>query len=196
LKAPGTVQPALQSAAAHTDLAHIDLKAPAAVQPSLQSAAAHTDLAHLDMKATLNAVQLNAPRPQPKPSMQLAEYEPPELQLAAPRSHESNSRRHKGVYSSGAVGGDPLPTGSLDWTIQIGAFDDAASARAELSAYAGRSMDVLGQVARIVAPFQSNEGHTLYRARFGPFGERDARQVCQLLTVRGETCFAALASSD
>jgi D-alanyl-D-alanine carboxypeptidase len=88
----------------------------------------------------------------------------------------------------------PLSTalGKDDWTIQIGAFDDAAAAKAELAAYAGRSMDVLGQVARIVAPIQSAEGHVLYRARFGPFVEHQAREVCQLLTVRGETCFAAL----
>ncbi|HEX3672998.1 MAG TPA: SPOR domain-containing protein [Rhizomicrobium sp.] len=82
-------------------------------------------------------------------------------------------------------------TGIRDWTIQIGAFADAASAKAQLASYAEHSMDVLGQAQRIVAPFQSVDGHTLYRARFGPFVEAEARAVCQRLTERGQTCFAA-----
>lgn len=81
-----------------------------------------------------------------------------------------------------------------DWTVQIGAFGDPALAKAELATYAQRSEDVLGQSARIVAPFQSAEGHVLYRARFGPFAESRAREVCKVLTERGQTCFAALAS--
>lgn len=80
------------------------------------------------------------------------------------------------------------------WTIQIGAFGDATLAEAELANYAQRSGDVLGQAPRIVAPFQSSEGHTLYRARFGPFPEQQARHVCQVLSERGQTCFAALAA--
>jgi D-alanyl-D-alanine carboxypeptidase len=53
---------------------------------------------------------------------------------------------------------------------------------------------VLGQASRIVIPFQGVDGHTLYRARFGPFEEREAREVCERLTERGQTCFAAVAS--
>lgn len=53
-------------------------------------------------------------------------------------------------------------------------------------------MDMLGQATREVIPFQSADGHTFYRARFGPFPEREAREVCQRLTERGQTCFAAL----
>jgi D-alanyl-D-alanine carboxypeptidase len=86
-----------------------------------------------------------------------------------------------------------IPQGR-EWTIQIGAYGDVASAKAELATYAEHSLDVLGQTTRIVAPFQSAEGGTLYRARFGPFDERKAREVCQMLTARGQTCFAALAS--
>ena len=53
-------------------------------------------------------------------------------------------------------------------------------------------MDVLGQAARVVAPFQGVDGRTHYRARFGPFAEREARDVCSRLTSRGQTCFAAI----
>ena len=44
--------------------------------------------------------------------------------------------------------------------------------------------------------FRSNrvDGQTLFRARFGPFVEREAREVCARLTERGQTCFAALAT--
>jgi D-alanyl-D-alanine carboxypeptidase len=55
-------------------------------------------------------------------------------------------------------------------------------------------MDVLGQAARIVVPFRGVDGQTLFRARFGPFAEREARAVCAALTQRGQTCFAALAT--
>jgi D-alanyl-D-alanine carboxypeptidase len=81
-----------------------------------------------------------------------------------------------------------------DWTIQIGAYADSKLARAQLASYAERSMDVLGQAARIVVPFRSVDGQTLFRARFGPFAEREARAVCAALTQRGQTCFAALAA--
>ena len=83
--------------------------------------------------------------------------------------------------------------GIRDWTIQIGAFGDVPSAKAQLSAYASRSKDVLGTAEHIVAPFQSVDGKTLYRARFGPFVEAEARAVCQRMTERKQTCFAAVA---
>jgi D-alanyl-D-alanine carboxypeptidase len=81
-----------------------------------------------------------------------------------------------------------------NWTIQIGAYADQAFAKAQLDAYAQKSMDVLGQAARLVVPFQSSDGHTMYRARFGLFAERKAREVCDRLTQRGQTCFAAIAA--
>ena len=83
------------------------------------------------------------------------------------------------------------PAIARSWSIQIGAFADMASARGQLAAYADRSKDVLGQSERIVVPFQSVDGKTLYRARFGPFVETEARAVCQRMSERGQTCFAA-----
>jgi D-alanyl-D-alanine carboxypeptidase len=100
------------------------------------------------------------------------------------------------VRESDIVGsGVPLHSLNIhDWTIQIGAFADLNLARAQLATYAEKSMDVLGQAQRIVVPFQSIDGQMLYRARFGPFLEREARQVCARLTERGQTCFAAIAT--
>jgi D-alanyl-D-alanine carboxypeptidase len=87
----------------------------------------------------------------------------------------------------------PVPPGTR-WMIQIGAYASQSLAKAQLATYAEKSMDVLGQAARVVAPFQSVDGHTVFRARFGPFAEREAREVCSRLTQRGQTCFAAVAT--
>ncbi len=170
--------------------------APAAISQPVPQAPMSLAVAppHSESKAVAAAeLRVNTPRPQPKPSMQLADYQPLALEPLILHPREKDSARRDVALPPIPVS-HPLSAalGNADWTIQIGAFDDAADAKAELAAYAGRSMDVLGQAARIVAPIQSAEGHVLYRARFGPFIEHQAREVCQLLTVRGETCFAAV----
>ncbi|HLY05244.1 MAG TPA: D-alanyl-D-alanine carboxypeptidase [Rhizomicrobium sp.] len=108
------------------------------------------------------------PRPRPKPAV-------PALALNDDTSASTN-----------AVG--------TNWTVQIGAFGNATLAQSQLADYARKSADVLAEAARIVSPLESPEGHTIFRARFGPFDESRARQVCQVLTQRGQTCFAAIAS--
>jgi D-alanyl-D-alanine carboxypeptidase len=120
--------------------------------------------------------------PQPRPTM--VSYHP-QAPIPLPTSRGA------------ALGNPPSALNALglhDWTIQIGAYADATVARAQLAAYAEKSMDILGQSERIVVPFQGVDGHTLFRARFGPFAEREARMVCERLTERGQTCFAATAA--
>ncbi len=135
------------------------------------------------------AVAQNAkiPVPVPKPqNVVLAAYQPNTKKMARPEPGE-------GDYSDDSA----FPAAKLkaqDWTIQIGAFANQTIAKSELASYAERSMDVLGQAARIVVPFKAVDGQTLFRARFGPFAEREAREVCARLTERGQTCFAALAT--
>jgi D-alanyl-D-alanine carboxypeptidase len=63
-------------------------------------------------------------------------------------------------------------------------------AKSGLSAYSRDARDLLGEAKPIVVPFQAADGHTLYRARFGTFAEREARNVCAKLTQRGKMCFA------
>ena len=82
-----------------------------------------------------------------------------------------------------------------NWTIQIGAYADRALAQAQLSAYAAKARDVLGAASQIVSPRQNPDGHTLWRARFGPYAENEARDVCTRLSAKGQTCFAAIASA-
>jgi D-alanyl-D-alanine carboxypeptidase len=86
----------------------------------------------------------------------------------------------------------PTPTPGHNWTIQIGAYADKAMALAELKAYYGKAQDVLASASKIVAPITSSRGHVLYRARFGLFAEQQARDVCNRLTQRGQTCFATV----
>jgi D-alanyl-D-alanine carboxypeptidase len=132
----------------------------------------------------------NVPKPTAKP-VQLAMAEP------APKPVAKPAAKLRADTGEGDIGGDgtPVPMGPKAWTIQIGAFADANQARGQLASYAEKSMDILGQAARIVIPFQGVDGHMLYRARFGPFVEREAREVCSRLTQRGQTCFTVLASS-
>lgn len=131
-----------------------------------------------------------APRPAPSP-----------IPSAAPRTVIASATPKPAMRPVVLGEGDVGDNGAMragfanhDWTIQIGAFADLNLARSQLAAYAEKAMDVLGQAQRIVVPFQSVDGHTLYRARFGPFAEREARQICARLTERGQTCFAAISN--
>ncbi|HXR94456.1 MAG TPA: SPOR domain-containing protein [Rhizomicrobium sp.] len=75
-----------------------------------------------------------------------------------------------------------------DWTIQIGAYANEELAKAYLDAYAKKSISLLGRAVQMVVPFQSRDGRTIYRARFGLFAEKRAREVCSRLTKRGDSC--------
>ncbi len=114
-------------------------------------------------QASLVKVAVNAPRPQMRPSLK-----------------------------EDAGEGDQDATPGRNWTIQIGAYADKALAEAQLKAYAGKAQDVLARAAHIISPAQTAQGQTLYRARFGLFAEQEARDVCDRLTQRGQTCFAAV----
>ena len=76
-----------------------------------------------------------------------------------------------------------------NWTIQVGAFANQTMANAQLDSYVAKAKDIIGAADRIVAPIQSSSGHMLYRARFGPYGEREAHDVCGQLAQRGQSCF-------
>ena len=115
------------------------------------------------VKTAINTPGANSPRPQTRPALK---EDASEDELAA------------------------VP--GRNWTIQIGAYADRALALAQLKTYAGKAQDVLARASQIVAPLQEPNGHTIYRARFGLFAEREAREVCNRLTQRGQTCFAAV----
>jgi D-alanyl-D-alanine carboxypeptidase len=116
------------------------------------------------IRTAVNNTQMNVPRPQMRPSLR----------------------------DDVGEGDAETPAPGRNWTIQIGAYADKGLASAHLAAYADKAQDVLGRASRIIAPVQSANGHTVYRARFGLFAEREARDVCSRLTQRGQTCFAAV----
>ncbi len=82
------------------------------------------------------------------------------------------------------------------WSVQIGAFTNEAAANVQLQIYAERSADVLGGADRLIVPYAGEGGRTFYRARFGPFQENEAREVCQHMITQGETCFASQTGPD
>jgi D-alanyl-D-alanine carboxypeptidase len=131
-----------------------------------------------------------AAKPQARPTQANDVPTRPVIVAALPKMRPTlRNENGEGDEDQGAT---PVP--GRNWTIQIGAYADLAFAKSQLDAYAQKSMDVLGQAARLVVPFQASDGHTMYRARFGLFAERQAREVCDRLTQRGQTCFAAIAA--
>jgi D-alanyl-D-alanine carboxypeptidase len=153
-------------------------------------------------------VAVNYPVPKPRPALPQTQLVAQNVKLPIPTPkpknvmvaayHPNPKTAIREEAGEGDYGDDATFSASKlraqDWTIQIGAYADKTIARAELASYAERSMDVLGQATHIVVPFKAVDGQTLFRARFGPFVEREARQVCARLTERGQTCFAALAT--
>jgi len=125
-------------------------------------------------------VAIPAIRPSPRPSQPVA------VAANAPVSPTSRPPEGEGDVDL------PPPQPGRNWTIQIGAYADQGLAKAQLATYADRARDVLASASRFVAPFQSADGRTMYRARFGLFAEDQARDVCNRLTRRGQTCFATI----
>jgi D-alanyl-D-alanine carboxypeptidase len=189
-----TAQPA--TSIAQAPLPHIAAPPPvpvrtASLPPSTTSVAGVSQI----VKAQVARTQAPTPQPIPRPQspIVLAAYNPHSLPAITPRSKPAAPGENTANLGSLGIQHSAQTAQNVhDWTIQIGAYGDAVSAKAQLTAYAERSMDVLGQSSRIVIPFQSVDGHTMFRARFGPFAEREAREVCERLTERGQTCFAVL----
>jgi D-alanyl-D-alanine carboxypeptidase len=138
------------------------------------------------------AANLHVPIPTPRPKHEPVKAAPVLVATYVPPKPSPKPIIGEGDYDDQAATQRRLT--AHDWTIQIGAYADSGIARTQLASYAERSMDILGQATRIIVPFKGIDGQMLFRARFGPFAEREAREVCARLTERGQTCFAAMAS--
>ncbi len=178
---------------------HLPAAVPAAAPPPMVQHLAPVAPPALRVASNIHVT----PTPRPASPIILASYQPQIRPLVTPRARAEalgegdigDVIEHVARSPAKIAAASPPPaiSGDKDWAIQIGAFVDMASAKAQLASYAEHSMDVLGQAQRVVVPFKSAEGQTLFRARFGPFVEREAREVCERLTERGQTCFAAVA---
>jgi len=142
-----------------------------AVPPLVAKATPRPDTSLAVAQAQLVKSAANTPKPQMRPAQK-----------------ESAQKEDAGEGDLEPV----TPAPGRNWTIQIGAYADRALALAELRIYAGKAQDILATASQIVAPMHSNNGHVIYRARFGLYAEQEARDVCNRLTQRGQTCFAAV----
>ncbi|MFZ1989792.1 MAG: D-alanyl-D-alanine carboxypeptidase family protein [Alphaproteobacteria bacterium] len=75
------------------------------------------------------------------------------------------------------------------WGIQIGAFAAMQSAAARLNAAQALAPDQLKNATPAIISTKTG-GSEIYKARFGPFEEKDARNACSILTSRGINCVA------
>lgn len=79
-----------------------------------------------------------------------------------------------------------LPVGTR--LVQLGAFDDVETARAEWDRIAGRFAELMGGKARVIQTAQSG-GRTFVRLRAQGFeNEDDARRFCSALLAEGAAC--------
>jgi D-alanyl-D-alanine carboxypeptidase len=137
------------------------------------------------------------PAPVAKP-LELALAKDPPLDLGAP--YLKPTAAPAPIAEGDAVGApivtfDPKPASEglvKRWAVQIGVFASETLAQAQLAAFARRGVDIVGQAQKLVIPFPSLGGHTLYRARLGLFGEEEARDICKRMSQRGQTCIVAL----
>jgi D-alanyl-D-alanine carboxypeptidase len=130
-------------------------------------------------------------RPDGKLAAKQAQLVKTAINTVDPRRPQARAAMRDGSGASDSEA-PPTPTPGHDWIIQIGAYADKQMADAELKSYYGKAQDVLASASKIIAPITSPQGHVLYRARFGLFAEQQARDVCNRLTQRGQTCFAAI----
>jgi D-alanyl-D-alanine carboxypeptidase len=135
-----------------------------AVPPLVAKAAPRNDASLAAAQADLVRTAANAPRPQMRPKEDAGEGDMDQV----------------------------TPSPGRNWTIQIGAYADRTLALTSLKTYAGKAQDILASASKIIAPMQSHNGHMIYRARFGLYAEQEAREVCNRLTQRGQSCFAAI----
>lgn len=89
--------------------------------------------------------------------------------------------------------GDQSPP--RDWGIQVGAFEQAETAREYLTKAFEATPHLLSSRDGIVMPLETETG-TIYRARFGPISEMDAAQACVSLIEKGFSCFAFSGGTD
>lgn len=75
------------------------------------------------------------------------------------------------------------------WAVQVGAFADRDAAEARLARIAERASSELSRATRLVTPLVWDDGHMLYRARFGGMDAPSAQAACAILNRRGESCF-------
>jgi D-alanyl-D-alanine carboxypeptidase len=134
------------------------------------------------------------PAPAPKPAAPVAAAPQPAVPAVPPLVAKNVT--HPGPRPDttlAAAQSDLVKTNLVKTAAPIAAQVNAPRPQMRPSLDGGEGdVDVTPGRNRIIAPITSARGHTLYRARFGLFAEQEAREVCNRLTQRGQTCFAAV----
>jgi D-alanyl-D-alanine carboxypeptidase len=167
------------------------ITAPAQVSfPKVQPAPSPAKMPSITPLPRDNAVPLSLASLQPQTIPQVA---PTPRGSVADESRALETRTAPAANSVNINFAKAASAGGIEngWTVQIGAFNDVPTARAELAAYAEKSADKLGEAEKIVVPYTGSDGKTMYRARFGNFAEQEARAICVALTHQGHSCFAS-----
>jgi D-alanyl-D-alanine carboxypeptidase len=207
-----TMAPAAQAPKPQTNLAAIAPPAPK-LQASVAVISAPAQVKIPDVRPSPAPASIPDVRPMPRDNaapIVVASYEPQSLPVVMPIPRSSLATdlaaiahanvkgaavaaptKMNGATAAAKTAAATAKAVAHGWTIQIGAFADVPTAKAQLAAYAERSLDKLGQAERIIVPFQGEGGKTMYRARFGTFAEPEARSLCAKLLDRGQTCFPA-----
>lgn len=106
------------------------------------------------------------------PSATLA-LPPPSAAAPTPAAHPASARGEE--------------TGSL---VQLGAFPSEGAANAAWTRMSKRFV-YLAPLGKLVAPFATPDGKTVYRLRVNAGSNDQAREICGKLKVAGENCFVA-----
>lgn len=111
-------------------------------------------------------------RPEPKPPQAATPAEKPDAQPESRPQPAAEPERQ-------------APTGGSGSVIQLGAYSNAAQAQRGWDALSSR-FSVLSGTNKLIIPYSGG-----YRLRAGASSPEEARRICQLLKVAGESCFVA-----
>jgi hypothetical protein len=176
----------------------IDPDAPTEAEPQLDAAvdsdsvSAMTDALAREVVAEMSGPSTavyRSPRPEPRPMRATGTPARPlgNLILAsAPLPFDTVPS----PASQAEIDGNSLPAGTR--LVQLGAFDDIATARAEWDRLHGRFAAYLEGRTRVIQEAESG-GRSFYRLRAGGFdGDADARRFCAALLAEQTACIPVL----
>ncbi|WP_235035327.1 SPOR domain-containing protein [Roseomonas sp. 18066] len=152
--------------------------APAAT-PAPQAAAPHAATPHAAALATQNNARPQAP---PPPAAQLAAPQAPAAPAAPPAP--------VGRIAPPAAPATPAPVPSRAGTVtvQLGALDSEAGARAEWDRLSKRVPELIGGRSPQITRFEREGKPTMWRLRLGGFEHDAAGSFCETVKSRGGAC--------
>lgn len=120
-----------------------------------------------------------------------------EAQAATPRSdsavaplYSAAPRVRPGATLAGEADGIPLPEPRPEWAVELGRFDDRATAIARVTEVTLGDVETLADAAPEIDVVRGRTGAPLYRVRFTGLAPDYATRTCQTLQASGRECEA------